>query len=214
MKKETIINILTIFPDAVREYTRVGILEQARKKGLADFRVIDLRAFSSDKHKKVDAPSYGGGPGMVMSVEPIVQALESIPNPGLKILLSPTGEVFDRKLAGKLAGKNLTLICGRYAGIDERVKKYIDRVISIGDFVLSGGELPALVVAEAALRLVPGVLGNEQSSQEDLGYPSYTRPQTFRGDKVPEVLLSGDHREIEKFRKREARYGKDNKRTD
>ncbi len=213
MKKEISVNILTIFPEAIREYTRVGILEQARKKGLAGFRIIDLRDFSSDKHKKVDDSPYGGGPGMVMSVEPIVKALESIENPGVKILLSPTGELFNRKFAAKLAGKNLTLICGRYAGIDERVKKYVDRVISIGDFVLSGGELPALVVVEAALRLIPGVLGNEQSYREDLGYPSYTRPQVFRGEKVPEVLLSGDHREIEKFRKQEARYGKDDKRS-
>ncbi len=214
MKDKIFIHILTIFPRPLREYVKWGILGRAVKKSLVEFKIIDLREFSTGKHRKVDSPPYGGGPGMVMSVEPIVRAIESIENPGIKILLSPSGELFSRKTAQNFSGQNLTLICGRYAGVDERVRNYIDRAVSIGDFVLSGGEIPALAVAEAAVRLMPGVLGNRQSVREDRGYPCYTRPCTFRGEGVPEVLLSGNHDKIEKFRKGEARYGKNNRESD
>ncbi|MGM0568824.1 MAG: tRNA (guanosine(37)-N1)-methyltransferase TrmD [Elusimicrobiota bacterium] len=208
------ISILTIFPHAVRKYAETGIMGRAEDKGAVEFRIVDIRDFSADKHNKVDFPPYGGGPGMVMSPEPIVRALESVENPGIKILMSPSGELFCRERARELSGENLTLVCGRYAGVDERVRKYVDRVISIGDYVLSGGELPALVVAEAAVRLVPGVLGSEKSAEEDRGYPQYTRPRIFRGEGVPEVLLSGDHGKIDKFRKQEARYGKNDRKSD
>ena len=150
---------------------------------------------------------------MVMMAPVVVRALESLQTPGIKILLSPSGERFTKKISTELAGSDLTLICGRYAGIDHRVTNYVDRIIAVGDVIVSGGELPALMAAEAVVRLIPGVLGDSQSLEEDMGYPVYTRPREFRGMRVPEVLVSGDHGKIRDYRDREAKYGKDNRRT-
>jgi len=208
------INILTIFPEAVSCYLETGMAGRAAKKGLVEYNIVDIRDFSGDKHRKVDDIPYGGGPGMVMQVEPVVKALESLKNPGLKILLCPSGEKYDQGTAEELAGKNITLICGRYTGIDYRIVKFVDRIISVGDYILSGGELPALTITESVIRLIPGVLGDEKSLEEDKGYPVYTRPREFRGLKVPEVLISGDHKKIEEFRNQEANHAKDDKRPD
>lgn len=210
MKKITI-NILTIFSTQVSCYFEVGILKQAENKGLAVYNVIDLRDFTEDKHRKVDDIPYGGGPGMVMMAPVVVKALESINDPGIKILLSPGGEKFTQKMTSEFTGKNLTLICGRYTGIDHRIMQFVDREISVGDFVVSGGELPALVITEAVVRLIPGVLGDSESIREDKGYPVYTRPREFRGLKVPKVLISGDHKKIRNYRDREAKYGKNDR---
>ena len=204
-----IINILTIFPDPVRAYTETGMLSRASDRELAVFNIVDIRGFSENKHRKVDDMPYGGGPGMVMAVDVIVRALESLDNPGRTILLSPEGRVFSQKEARRLTAEDLTLICGRYMGIDHRIVNFVDEVVSVGNYILSGGELPALVIAEAVTRLIPGVLGDERSIEEDKGYPIFTKPREFRGLKVPDVLLSGDHAKIEEYRKREARYGKD-----
>ncbi len=208
MKK---IHILTIFPDRVKKFTEVGILNQAAIKGKVSYNIVNIRDYSANKHKKVDNKPYGGGPGMVMSAPPVVKALESIEYPGTKILLSPGGEQFTQATAEQLKSKNLTLICGRYTGIDERVKKYVDRIISTGNYIVSGGELPALLITEAVVRLVPGVLGDSKSLEEDKGYPLYTRPRDYRGDKVPPVLLSGNHEKIKKFKEQEASYGRHDK---
>ncbi len=212
--KTTTINILTIFPEQVECYFKAGILNRARNKGFFKYNVVDIRDFSDNKHKKVDDMPYGGGPGMVMMVPVVVKALENVSGAGIKILLSPSGKKFSQKTAGELSGKNLTLICGRYTGIDYRVVNFVDRVISVGDFIVSGGELPALMITEAVVRLVPGVLGDVESIQEDMGYPVYTRPRKFRGLKVPEVLISGDHRKIRSYRDHEARYDRNNKKPD
>ncbi len=214
MRSEGIfINILTIFPEQVKSYISVGILNRASDKGLIIFNIIDIRDFSLNKHRKVDDIPYGGGPGMVMGVDAVVGAIESIKEPGIKILLSPKGELFSQKTAISLTGKNITLICGRYTGIDFRIKKFIDKIISVGNFIVSGGEIPALMITEAVTRLVPGALGNKLSLSEDKGYPIYTRPYVFRGLKVPDVLLSGNHKKIEEFRNREHGNDKINRKT-
>lgn len=212
--KKTTINILTIFPRQVECYFEAGILNQAGNKGLLEYNIVDIRDFSQDKHRKVDDLPYGGGPGMVMMTPVVVRALESVKDPGIKILLSPSGEGFNQKIAAEFSGKNLTLICGRYTGIDYRVTEFVDRVVSVGDFIVSGGELPALMITEAVVRLLPGVLGDSESLDEDRGYPVYTRPKEFRGLKVPEVLISGNHKKIRDYREQEARYGKNNRQSD
>ena len=200
LKNKITVNILTIFPEQVKFYTEVGILNQAFKKNIVQYNIVDLRDFTEDKNRKVDDVPFGGGPGMVMMAPVIVKAIESLQSPGIKILLSPTGEVFNRETTAELTGKDITLICGRYAGIDFRVNNFVDRIMSVGDFVVSGGELPALIIAEAVVRLVPGVLGDDKSSEEDKGYPLYTRPRDFRGYTVPEILLSGNHKKINEWR--------------
>ena len=209
--KTTVINILTIFPEQVKKYLEAGIPSRAASKGIVEYNVVDIRDFAPDKSRKVDDMPYGGGPGMVMAVPVVVDALESLARPGIRILLSPSGEDFVQETARELSGQDMTLICGRYTGIDYRIRNYIDRVISVGRFILSGGELPALVITEAAVRLIPGVLGDIKSLDEDRGYPVYTRPREFRGDSVPEVLISGDHKKIEEYREQEAKYGKDDR---
>ncbi|MEA3507193.1 MAG: tRNA (guanosine(37)-N1)-methyltransferase TrmD [Elusimicrobiota bacterium] len=202
-KENTVkINILTIFPGQVESFVKIGMLEQSARKNLAEFNIVDIRKFSDNRHRKVDDMPYGGGPGMVMSAPPVIRALESLEQPGIKILLAPNGEDFNQTEAAKLAGRDMTLICGRYTGIDYRVREYVDRIFSVGNYIVSGGELPALIITEAAVRLIPGVLGDEKSLEEDRGYPVYTRPQNFRGMEVPEVLLSGNHKKIEDFRDR------------
>ncbi len=192
-----------------------SIIQRARAEGLLDIRVHDLRAYSLNKHKKVDDTPFGGGVGMVMNVEPIARAIaavkEEVPETRT-ILLSPGGRPFNQKKAWKLSRlPGLTLVCGRYEGIDERVRMhFVDEEISIGDYVLTGGEIPAMVLVETISRLVPGVLGDPESIVEEsfssdlLEYPQYTRPQDYQGLKVPEVLVSGDHKKIRDWQKAEA----------
>jgi tRNA (guanine37-N1)-methyltransferase len=189
-----------------------SIIQRARDEGLLDIRVHDLRDYSLNKHKKVDDTPFGGGVGMVMNVEPIARAIAAIKKevPDTRtILLSPGGRPFDQEKARELSGlSSLTLICGRYEGIDDRVRlHYVDEEISIGDYVLTGGELPAMVLVEAISRLVPGVLGDPESVVEEsfsndlLEYPQYTRPQDYEGFKVPEILVSGDPKKIRDWQK-------------
>ena len=189
-----------------------SIIQRAREAGLLDIHVHDLRDYSLNKHKKVDDTPFGGGVGMVMNVEPIARAIAAIKKevPDTRtILLSPGGRPFDQEKARELSGlSSLTLICGRYEGIDDRVRlHYVDEEISIGDYVLTGGELPAMVLVEAISRLVPGVLGDPESVVEEsfsndlLEYPQYTRPQDYEGFKVPEILVSGDPKKIRDWQK-------------
>ncbi len=207
--------VLTIFPEVFDCYIRYGVIARALNKRVAQLKVYNLRDFTTDKHKKVDDYPYGGGAGMVMQIEPFYNALEHLKSDGKPrkvILLSPQGKRFNQEVARQFyeEGRVITLICGRYEGVDERVKAFIDEEISIGDYVLSGGELPALVIIDSIVRLIPGALGDEQSAKEDsfmkgfLDYPHYTRPEEFEGMKVPEVLLSGDHKKIALWRKKEA----------
>jgi tRNA (guanine37-N1)-methyltransferase len=190
-----------------------SIIQRAREEGLLDIRVHDLRDYSLNKHKKVDDTPFGGGVGMVMNVEPIARVIAAIKKevPETRtILLSPGGRPFDQERAGELSRlSSLTLICGRYEGIDERVRlHFVDEEISIGDYVLTGGEIPAMVLVEAISRLVPGVLGDPESVVEEsftndlLEYPQYTRPRDYQGFKVPEILVSGDHKKIRDWQRR------------
>ncbi|MDI6794497.1 MAG: tRNA (guanosine(37)-N1)-methyltransferase TrmD [bacterium] len=205
------IDILTLFPEICESPINYSILGRAQKAGLLKLVVTNIRDFSHDSHKKVDDYSYGGGPGMVLRPGPIFEAVESLPS-GKVILMTPAGRVFNQTLAKELSGEShLIFVCGHYEGVDERIRKeLVDLELSIGDYVLTGGELPALVVTEAVVRLIPGVLGNEESAVHDsfsdhvLDYPHYTRPQEFRGMLVPEVLLSGHHEKIRQWRRKEA----------
>ncbi|MBI4469855.1 MAG: tRNA (guanosine(37)-N1)-methyltransferase TrmD [Acidobacteria bacterium] len=212
------VDIITIFPDLIRPVLDFGILRRAMNQALLEVRVFDLRDFTTDKHRSVDDRPFGGGDGMVFKPEPIFAAVESITASGPEdessrsgrrvILLSPQGKPFTQAEAVRLHREgHLILICGRYEGVDQRVIDHlIDEEISIGDYVLSGGELPALVVLEAVTRLLPGALGSETSTVHEsfasglLDCPHYTRPATFRGLAVPEVLLGGNHAEIERWR--------------
>jgi tRNA (guanine37-N1)-methyltransferase len=210
------VEILTLFPRMCEGYLAESILGKARDAGLVAVTVRDVREHAAGKHKVTDDAPYGGGAGMVMKPEPLTEAIEAARArlPGAwAVLTSPRGARFDQDLARRLAdhGK-LILVCGRYEGVDERVMAAIDMDVSVGDFVLTGGELAALCVVDAAARLVPGVLGNEASAGAEsfagaaplLEHPHYTRPPEWRGLKVPEVLLSGDHRRIERWRRRES----------
>ncbi|MEJ5226534.1 tRNA (guanosine(37)-N1)-methyltransferase TrmD [Thermodesulfovibrio sp.] len=210
-----IFEVLTIFPEVIECYLKHGIVGRALNRGIVQVKVYNLRDFTTDKHKKVDDYPYGGGAGMVMQIEPLYNTIKHIKSDGKKrkmILLSPQGRRFNQEVALEFQreGAVLTFICGRYEGIDERIKAFIDEEFSIGDYVLSGGELPALVIIDSILRLIPGALGDELSSEEDsfmkgsLDYPHYTRPEEFEGMKVPEILLSGDHKKIALWRRREA----------
>lgn len=193
-----------------------SILKRAQEKQLVTIKLIDFRAYSPSKHKNVDDSPFGGGAGMVLKPEPIYYAVESVLGnyqnfQGKILLMSPQGKQFDQKMAQELAKeKSLAFICGHYEGFDERVRFLADEEISIGDYVLTGGEIPAMVVIDAVCRLLPGVLGESESPLSDsfshglLEYPQYTRPREFRGMAVPEILLSGNHEEIRKWRHREA----------
>ncbi len=207
------VDVFTIFPAILESPLRESLLGKAIADGLLDVKVHDLRDFTTDKHHQVDDASFGGGPGMVMKPEPFFSAVESLdPDRGRVILLSPAGRRLDRDLVHELSLEpHLTLLCGRYEGVDERVVEGLSaEEISIGDYVLSGGEVPALVLLEAAARLIPGVIGREESHQQDsfetgsLDHPHYTRPRDFRGMQVPQVLLSGDHGAIERWRREAA----------
>lgn len=204
-------SILTLFPDLVLPWTREAILGKAIESGLISVDVRDIRDFSTDKHRTVDDAPYGGGAGMVMRVDVVVNAIESTLPADEVILLSPSGALFNQKLAAELSTKkHLVLVSGRYEGIDARVEKYVTREVSLGDYVLMGGELGALAVLEATARLIPGVIGDPESHQRDsftsglLDYPHFTRPPEFRGQGVPEVLISGHHAKIAEWRRREA----------
>jgi tRNA (guanine37-N1)-methyltransferase len=204
------IDVFTIFPDLVSGPLGESLLGKAIEAGVIDVRVHDLRGFTDDPHRSVDDAPFGGGPGMVMLADVWFRAIESLdPDRGRALLLSPAGRRLDQALVRELATEpHLTLLCGRYEGVDERVVEGLPaEEVSIGDYVLSGGELPALVLLEAVTRLVPGVIGREESHERDsfsepglLDHPQYTRPREFRGMVVPEVLLSGNHAEIERWR--------------
>jgi tRNA (guanine37-N1)-methyltransferase len=207
------IDILTLFPGLVTPFLEGSLLGQAIRSGTLVVRVTDLRDFASDPHRIVDDAPYGGGDGMVLRCEPTVAAIEALRRPGGRVIaLSPRGRRLDQDLVRELAAETqLVLVCGRYAGFDERILETTGaEELSIGDYVLSGGELAALVVVEAVARLVPGVLGNPVSAEADsltgglLEHPLYTRPRVFRGLAVPDVLLSGDHAAIERFRREQA----------
>jgi len=209
------IEVLTLFPRLVRAPLEESILGKAREKGLLRVEVTDIRDHAEGKHRVTDDVPYGGGAGMVMKPEPLVAAIEAARKrlPGARVvLLSPQGKPFVQAKAQELLERGaLVLVCGRYEGVDERVLGWVDEEISLGDFILNGGEIAALAVIEAVARLVPGVLGNELSTQAEsfsapglLEGPQYTRPPEFRGLKVPEVLLSGDHGKIARWRKEQA----------
>jgi tRNA (guanine37-N1)-methyltransferase len=208
-------DIITIFPGMFESPFNESILKRAHEKGLLEFRTHDLRDYSLNKHKKVDDYPFGGGVGLVMNVEPIARAIEAVKKKVPKartLLMSPSGKPFNQAKARELSAEsNLILVCGRYEGVDERVRLHcVDEEISIGDYVLSGGEIPAMAVVDAVSRLVPGVLGDENSVIEEsfsdslLEYPQYTRPRDFNGYKVPEVLVSGNHKEIRNWQRRES----------
>lgn len=208
-------DVLTLFPKVVEAVLSESILKKAIDKGLLKVKICNIRDFTDDKHHVVDDYPYGGGGGMVLKPEPIFRAMETLKEDGEErriILLSPQGKSFEQSIAERLSKekKRLTFICGHYEEIDERVRTIVDEEVSIGDYVLTGGELAAMVVIDASVRLVPGVLGDERSSLEDsfsggiLDFPHYTRPSEFGGMRVPEVLLSGNHEEIRLWRRKEA----------
>ena len=202
--------VATLFPELVSNYVSQGVIGRAVSKGLVGVETIDIRDFTTDKYRTVDDVPYGGGAGMVLMPEPVAQAIESVTPVARRILLTPSGRPFKQADAAEWAElDSVLLICGRYEGIDQRIREdFVDDAISIGDYVLSGGELGALVVLDATLRLVPGVLGNSESARHEsygealLEHPHYTRPAEWRGRAVPEVLLSGHHARIAEWRRR------------
>ena len=208
------LHVLTIFPEILTSPMQESILNRAQEKCLVKVTLHDLRQFTTDRHHTTDADPYGGGPGMIMKPEPLVHGIETLraDNPGIHVVLTcPQGPVFTQTRARDLVHKSaLLFVCGRYGGIDDRVRAFVDEELSIGDYVLTGGELAALVMMDSIIRLVPGVLGNEASVEDDsfakflLDAPQYTRPREFRGYRVPAMLLSGNHQEIRRWRRREA----------
>jgi len=212
------IDILTLFPDMFQSVLGESMLKRAQTKGLLKVNIHDLRDWTSDRHRTADDKPFGGGPGMVMKIEPVFLALKDLEK-GLrgkgkrvrKILLTPQGKKLEQGEVKRLAKyKNMILVCGHYEGLDERVRSLVDEEISIGDYILTCGELPALVLIDAMARLIPGVLGHNESIKSEsfenglLEYPQYTRPAVFEGMAVPEVLVGGDHKKIEKWRKSQA----------
>jgi tRNA (guanine37-N1)-methyltransferase len=205
------IDILTLFPGMVAGPLAESIPGRIQDQGLATIRIHDLREFGLGRHKSVDDTPYGGGAGMVMRVEPLVAAIESVRRPdSTVILLDPSGEVFRHERAADLALRgHLVFICARYEGVDERIRAFVDLELSIGDYVLTGGELPALVVIDAVIRLLPGAIDDLSTAEESfsaglLEYPQYTRPPSFRGMDVPEILTSGDHGAVARWRVEQA----------
>jgi tRNA (guanine37-N1)-methyltransferase len=208
-------DVFSIFPDLFLPYLQTSILQRAREKGLIDVQLHDIRDWAKDRHHVTDDMPYGGGGGMVMKPEPVFAAVESVvgsPTDCPVILLTPQGRSFDQRIAQDLAANpRIAMICGRYEGFDERIREHLaTQEISIGDFVLTGGEIPALLVIDAVSRLVPGVLGDPDGAMDDshasglIEYPHYTRPPVFRGWSVPEVLLSGNHAEINRWRREQS----------
>lgn len=210
------IDILTIFPSFFDSFLAESLIAKALRKKIIRIRIHDLRSFARDKHKTVDDRPYGGGVGMLLKIEPIARALSSIKKKKRTrvILLTPGGRQFNQRIAASFSNKtdHLILICGRYEGIDARIKHFIDDELSVGPYVLNGGEVAAMVLIEAVFRLIPGALGNSSSLTEEshvqhgiAEYPQYTRPETFHGWRAPRVLLSGDHSKIKLWRKRHQR---------
>lgn len=204
-------DILTIFPESIKEYLNTSILKIAQEKELVEINVHNLRDWATDRHRTTDDTPFGGGPGMVMKVEPIFNALKDLRKENTIVALtSPRGERVEQSKLQELSEKkdmHMIIICGRYEGLDQRIHdNLVDYEFSIGDYVLSGGELPALVLVEGVARLIPGVLGNEESlkdesfNQDKMDYPQYTKPATFNGWSIPDVLLSGNHKDITKWR--------------
>jgi tRNA (guanine37-N1)-methyltransferase len=216
------IDVITIFPEMFTGPMDASIVHRARESGLLDLRVRNLRDYTHDRHKTVDDRPFGGGPGMLLKPEPIFEAVEDVAGDGTRvIMLTPSGRKFTQRIARKLAKENhLLLLCGAYEGFDERVRTLAHDELSIGDYVLTNGALPAMVVIDAVTRLLPGALGDEASSLDEsfshtlLEYPHYTRPAEFRGMKVPEVLLSGHHAEIARWREEQARLRTAERRPD
>jgi len=223
------IDCITLFPEMFEPWLSTSIMRIAREKGLVRVELVDLRTFAEDRRGTVDDRPFGGGPGMVLKPEPVVRAVENVLGAGRAatpvVLLTPQGEPLTQRIARELAAEpGLVLVAGHYEGFDERVRMILGpREVSIGDYVLSGGELPAMVVMDAVARLIPGVLGDERSAEEEsfeagldglLEYPQYTRPREFRGLGVPEVLLKGDHGEIARWRRDQARRRTDQRRQD
>jgi tRNA (guanine37-N1)-methyltransferase len=208
-------DVLSIFPEMLQSPLSYSLLKKAQEKGLINICLHDIRRWAEDKHKMTDDAPYGSGCGMVMKVEPVERALAEIKDTKLNplvVLMTPQGEIFNQKVASQLTReRQIIIICGKYEGIDERIREHLaDREISIGDYILTGGELSALVLIDAVSRLLPGVLGNDNSafsesfSQGLLEYPQYTRPAEYKGWRVPEILLSGNHAQIESWRKRKS----------
>ncbi len=204
------IDILTLFPEMFEGFINNSIIKRAITKGALEVNLINFRDYSMDPHKKVDDTPYGGGGGMVLMIEPIVLALDDLKtDDSLVILTSPSGKKYNQAMAYELGTrKHLIIICGHYEGYDERIKNFIDLELSIGDYVLTGGEIAALVISDSVTRLLPGVIDeashlNDSFNDNLLDYPSYTKPRSFRGMDVPEVLISGDHAKIETYRKEE-----------
>ena len=223
--------VFTLLPEVFPAYLESSILQRARQRGLIDVRVHNIRDYTHDRHHTTDDTPYGGGGGMVMKPEPVFEAVESVlgissspaqPTPVPVILLTPQGRVFTQRVAEELSRhERIALLCGRYEGVDERIREHlVTDEISIGDYVLTGGELPALMMIDAISRLLPGVLGDPTGAEDDshsmglLEYPHYTRPPEFRGWKVPDILLSGDHAKIEKWRREQALQRTFHKRPD
>ena len=204
------IDILTLFPNMFTGFINESIIKRAINNNLVEINIHNISDYSPFKNKQVDDYPFGGGPGMVLMCEPIFNAIEDLRRENTKvIMLTPSGEVFNQKVATKLSKlEHIILLCGHYEGFDERIKTIVDMEISIGDYILTGGEIPAMAITDTIVRLIPGVINNESLDSESfndnlLDYPVYTRPEVFRDMKVPEVLLSGHHANIEKYRKEE-----------
>ncbi len=206
-------DVLTIFPEFFESPLKQGIIRRAIENGLLEVEIHNIRDYAHDRHKTTDDSPYGGGAGMLMKVEPTVEAIDAVRSGSddKVILVTPQGVPLNQEIARELSGlKKLIVVCGRYEGVDERIRDFVDMEISIGDYVLMGGETPALVILESVTRLISGVLGSQKSIETEsfsnglLEYPQYTRPGNFRGLKVPSVLLSGNHKEIEKWRQQES----------
>ena len=204
------IDILTLFPEMFDGFLNTSIIKRARENGSVNINVHNFRDYSLDKHGRVDDYPYGGGAGMVLMCEPIFRAIEAIrTEESLVIMLSPSGQVFSQKMAREFSTKkHLIFLCGHYEGFDERIKTIVDMELSIGDYVLTGGEVPSMVITDAITRLIPGVISEGSLDSESfddnlLDYPNYTRPEEFRGMRVPDVLLSGHHKNIEQYRREE-----------
>ncbi len=216
------IDVLTLFPEMFAGPLDVSMVARARKAGLLDLQIRNLRDWTHDRHKTVDDRPFGGGPGMVLKPEPIFEAVEALANNQTHVvMMAPTGRPFTQGVAQELASEpHVLLLCGSYEGFDERIRSLVDDELSIGDYVLTNGGLPAMVVIDAVTRLIPGVLGDEESSHDEsfseglLEYPHYTRPAEFREMKVPDVLLSGNHAEIEKWRREQAQLRTKERRPD
>lgn len=210
-------DILTIFPNLLSAFLQETLIAKAIKRKHISIHVTDFRKYAVDKHRTVDDRPYGGGPGMILRVEPIVKALEHLPKKKSRriVMLNPQGKQFTQRIAARYTSYDqLVLLAGRYEGFDKRISAYVDEEISVGPYVLSGGEVPAMAIIEAVSRLIPGVLGHPDSAKDEtfsqkltyVEYPQYTRPPVFRGKRVPPVLLSGDHENIEKWRQKRAKY--------